>query len=176
MDDLSQVVKTNPEQVYQCFFFMKIIALTIQMRRTSQKLVTQNISRWKETLSQKLDFSENPTALTLLSKVPPCTIILVQDRFFNLPIWKPMAQAFQNTLSFDQFLFNSRSNFHLNLVHWNSLHPKSAILTSFLGQTPHILCENRKTITNNQHHWKAGSVAVILSLRVGVQHVQKVVQ
>ena len=197
---------------------MKIIALTIQMCRTSKKLVTQNISRWKETLSQKLDFSENPTALTLLSKVPQCTIILVQDRFFNLPIWKPMAQhpvyfkknsaapfgnrspllrgawicswahlqnlqggaapphltetrwtekdkflclsappvqaphferllcwmgvarysrnysgcqAFQNTLTFDQYLFNSRSNFHLNLVHLNSLHPKSAILTIF---------------------------------------------
>ena len=60
---------------------MKIIALTIQMRRTSKKLVTQNISRWKETLSKKLGFSENPTALTLLSKVPPCTIVLVQDRF-----------------------------------------------------------------------------------------------
>ena len=73
------------------FFLMKIIALTIQMRRTSQKLVAQNISRWKETLSQKLGFSKNLTALTLLSKVPPCTIIVVQDRFFNLTIWKPMA-------------------------------------------------------------------------------------
>ena len=155
---------------------MKIIAMTIQIPRTSQKLVTQNISRWKETLSQKLGFSENPTALTLLSKVPPCTIILVQDRFFNLTIWKPMAQAFQNTLTFDWYLFNSRSNFHVNLVHWNSLHPKNAILPTFLGQTPHFLCENHKTRTNNLHHRKAGSVAVILSLRVGVQHIQKVVQ
>ena len=60
---------------------MKIIAMTIQITRTSQKLVTQNISPWKETLSKKLGFSVNPTALTLLSKVRPCTIILVQDRF-----------------------------------------------------------------------------------------------
>ena len=158
------------------FFLMKIIAMTIQITRTSQKFVTQNISPWKETLSKKLGFSVNPTALTLLSKVRPCTIILVQDRFFNLTIWKPTAQAFQNTLTFDRYLFNSRSNFHVNLVHWNSLHPKKAILPTFLGQTPHFLCENHKTRTNNLHHRKAGSVAVILSLRVGVQHIQKVVQ
>ena len=157
-------------------FLVKIIALTIQMRRTSKKSATQNISRQKETLSQKLGFSENPTALTLLSKVPPCRIILVQNWFFNLTIWKPMAQAFQNTLTFDQYRFNSRSNFYVNLVHWNSLHPKNAIIPTFLGQTPHFLCENHKTRTCILHHRKAGSVAVILSLRVGVQHLQKVVQ
>ena len=155
---------------------MKIIAMTIQITRTSQKLVTPNISRWKETLSQKLGFSENPTALTLLSKVPPSTIILVQDRFFNLTIWKPTAQTFQNTLTFERYLFNSMSNFHANLVNWNSLHPINAILPTFLGQTPHFLCENEKNRTDNLHHRKAWSVAVILSLRVGVQHIQKVVQ
>ena len=155
---------------------MKIIAMTIQITRTSKKLVTQNISPWKETLSKKLGFSVNPTALTLLSKVRPCTIILVQDRFFNLTIWKPTAQAFQNTLTFDRYLFNSMSNFHANLVHWNSLHPINAILPTFLGQTPHFLCENEKNRTDNLHHRKAWSVAVILSLRVGVQHIQKVVQ
>ena len=146
------------------------------MLKTSPKLVAPNIWLWKDTLSKKAAFPKNPTALTLLSKVPPCTIILVQDRFFNLTIWKPMAQAFQNTLTFDRYLFNSRSNFHVNLVHWNSLHPKNAVLPTFLGQTPHFLCENHKTRTNNLHHRKAGSVAVILSLRVGVQHIQKVVQ
>ena len=40
-----------------------------------------------------------------------------------------MAQAFQNTLTFDRYLFNSRSNFHVNLVHWNLLHPKNAIFS-----------------------------------------------
>ena len=87
-----------------------------------------------------------------------------------------MAQAFQNTLTFDQYLFNSRRNFYVNLVHWNSLHPKNAILPTFLVQTPHFLCKNEKNITDNLHHRKAWSVAVILSLRVGVQHIQKVVQ
>ena len=86
-------------------------------------------------------------------------IILVQDRFLNLTIWKPSAQAFQKTLTFDWYLFNSRGNFHVNLVHWNSLHPKNAILLTFLGQTPHFLCENHKTRTNNLHHWIAGSAA-----------------
>ena len=64
----------------------------------------------------------------------------------------------------------------MNFVHWNSLHQKNAILPTFLGQTPHFLCEKHKTRTNNLHHWKAGSVAVTLSLSVGVQHIQKGVQ
>ena len=71
---------------------------------------------------------------------------------------------------------NSMSKFHANLVHWNSLHPINAILPTFLGQTPHFLCENEKNRTDNLHHRKAWSVAVILSLRVGVQHIQKVGQ
>ena len=120
---------------------MKIIAMTIQITRTSQQLVTQNISPWKETLSKKLGFSKNPTALTLLNKVPPCTIILVQDRFVNLTIWKAMAPAFQNTLTFDWYLFNSRSNLHMNLVNWNSLNP---FYLFFLGQTLHFLCEKKQ--------------------------------
>ena len=39
------------KSVKPTIFLMKIIALTIQMRRTSKKVVSQNISRWKETLS-----------------------------------------------------------------------------------------------------------------------------
>ena len=65
---------------------------------------------------------------------------------------------------------------NVNLVHWNSLHPKKAIIPTFSGQTPNVLGENQKTRTNNIHHRKAGFVAVILSLRVGVQHIRKVVQ
>ena len=53
---------------------------------------------------------------------------------------------------------------------------RQKILPTFLGKTPNFLCETHKTRTNNLYHWKAGSVAVILSLRVGVQHIQKVVQ
>ena len=98
----------------------------------------------------------------------------MQNRIFYWTIWKPTVQAFQKTLTFDRYLFNSRSNFHVNLVHWNSLHQKWPFYLLFLGQTPHFLCENHKTRSDNQHHRKAGSVAVILSLRVGVQHIQKV--
>ena len=94
----------------------------------------------------------------------------VQCYFSNPTIWKPTAPAFQNTLSFAQYLFNSRSNMRVNLVHWNSLHSKKAILPTFSGLTPHFLGENHKTRTNIIQHRKAGSVAVILSLRVGVQH------
>ena len=64
---------------------------------------------------------------------------------------------------------------NVNLVHWNSLHPKKAIIPTFSEQTPNFLGENQKTRTKNLYHRKAGSVAVILSLRVGVQHIQKVV-
>ena len=59
---LNNSKKTDPEQVLKKFV-EKIIALTILMRRTCQKNVT-------------------PTALTLLSKVLPCTNILVQPFFF----------------------------------------------------------------------------------------------
>ena len=91
-----------------------------------------------------------------------------------LVIRKPTPTAFQNTLTFNQYIFNYRSNMHVNLVHWNSLHTKRAIIPTFSGQTPYFLGENRKTRTNNLHHRKTGSVAIILSLRVGVQHTQKV--
>ena len=40
------------------FCLMKIIALTIQMRRTSPQLVTPSNSPWKETLSHKIGSSE----------------------------------------------------------------------------------------------------------------------
>ena len=73
MNDLLQVVKTDPEQVCQ-YFLMKISALTIQMRSTGRKISHTKHFMVNETLSQKLGFSKNPTALTLLSKVPPCTI------------------------------------------------------------------------------------------------------
>ena len=75
--------------------------------------------------------------------------------------------AFQNTITFLRYLINSGSNMHVNLVHWDSLY------LLFSGQTPHFLCENYKTITYNPHYRIAGSVAVILSLRVGVRHVYK---
>ena len=65
---------------------------------------------------------------------------------------------------------------HVNLMLWNSLHPKKAIIPTSSGHTLNFLGENHKTRTNNLHHWKAGSVAVVLSLRVGVQYIQKVVQ
>ena len=54
--------------------------------------------------------------------------------------------------------------------------PKKAIYILFFGQTPHFLGEKLKTRTDNLDHWKTGSVAVILSLSVGVQHKQKVAQ
>ena len=57
------------------------------MRKTIKKLVAPNICDEKRRLAEnKFFFSKNLTALTILSKVLPCTIILVQDRFFNLTI------------------------------------------------------------------------------------------
>ena len=119
---------------------------------------------------QKKGFSENATAHPFLIKVPKMHNFLGAMFLFNLTIWKPTTPAFQNTLTFASYLFNSRSNMRENLVHWNSLHSKKAILPTFLGQTPQFLCENYKNRTYNLHHQKAWSVAVILSLRVGVQH------
>ena len=156
------------------FFFMKIIALMIQKHRTSKKLVTQNSSRWKEAFSQLFRKSN---CTDTFEQSPTMHGYFGARQIFYLTIWRPKAQAFQNTFLFDQYLFNSRSNFHMDWVHWNSLHPKRPFYLLFLkGKTPHFLCENHKTRSNNQHHQKAGFVAVILSLRVGVKHIQKVVQ
>ena len=144
------------------------------MPRTSLKLVTSNISWRKDTLSKKkLVFLKIQLHLQRLNKVPSSTIFLLQHCYFNSPIGKHMAQVYQNTWPFDQYLLNSRSNMHVNFVYWISLHPKNGILPTFLGQTPHFISEKQKPRTSNLHHQKAGSVAVILSLRVGVQHIQK---
>ena len=63
----------------------------------------------------------------------------------------------------------------MNFFYWISLHQKGHF-THFLGQTPHFISEKQKPRTGNLHHWKSGSVAVILSLKVGVQHIQQVAQ
>ena len=123
---------------------MKITTWTIQTPRTIPKLVTHNIARWKQTLSKKSGFPENPTARTFLIKVPKNTFFWVQRSFSNPTIWKPTAPAFQNTLTFAQYLFNSRSNMRVNLVHWNSLHSKKAILPTFSWQTPLFLVKITK--------------------------------
>ena len=62
---------------------------------------------------------------------------------------------------------------HVILVYWNSLHPKMAILPTFLGQNPHFLSGKQKTRSINIHHRKSESVAVFFSLREGVQYIQK---
>ena len=46
----------------------------------------------------------------------------------------------------------------MNLVHLNSLDMKKILLPKFSGLITHFLVENRKTRTNNLHHWKAGSL------------------
>ena len=94
-------------------------------------------------------------------------------RFFQFIHLKDDSRRDLEHLNFDQCLLNSRSNLHVNLVHSNSLHPQKAILPMFLGQTPRFLGEKLKNSTNNLHHQKALSVAVILSLMVVVQHLQK---
>ena len=126
---------------------------------------------------QKIWFSWKSNCTYVLIKVPKKnTNLWVQRYFCNPIIWKPTVPLFQNTLTFAQYLFNSRSNMRVNIVHWNSLHSKKAILPTFSGQTPHFLGEIHKTRTYNGHHRKAWSVAVILSLRVGFQHIHKIVK
>ena len=84
----------------------------------------------------------------------------MQYRFFNQTIGKASAPAYQNTLTFDQYLCISKSNVLVNLVYVNSLHTKKAILFAFLGQTPHFLSEKQKTKSNNLHHQKVWSTIV----------------
>ena len=63
------------------FFLLNIIALAIQLPRTSPNFVSPKMSLWKDTLHPKIAVPENPIAFTLLSKVQPSTNILVQHYF-----------------------------------------------------------------------------------------------
>ena len=51
-----------------CFFFIKIIAMAIQLPRTSPKLVAPNIWLWKKHTFQKAAFPENPFHLNFWVK------------------------------------------------------------------------------------------------------------
>ena len=94
---------------------------------------------------KKAVFPGIPTALTILSKVPESTIISNKYHLFYLSIWKLMVRAFQNTFTFDQYLFNSRSKMHVNLGHLVSLHPKNALLPTFSVKNNFFLVPSKKT-------------------------------
>ena len=108
--------KTNPEQVWQ-IFVMHLIALTVQAPRYSQQLVTPILSRWKVKQTKNL---ANFIAFTFLRKAP---LFWCNTVFFNQIICRTMTKSFQNTLTFDWYLFYSRSIMLVHLVYWNSLHP-----------------------------------------------------
>ena len=65
---------------------------------------------------------------------------------------------------------------HVNLDYMISLHPQKAILHTFSGQIQLFLGKMQETKPKNLHHHKAGSVAGLLSLRLKVHHLQKMVQ
>ena len=94
--------------------------------------------------------------LQLLCKFPYSTIFYAAQ-FFNPTIRKPTTTAFQNTWSFDQYLFNSMSNMNVNLFHWNSLHSKKAIIPTFVRTFTKFSRWKNNNRTNNLHHLKAGS-------------------
>ena len=98
---------------------------------------------------------------------------ITNEQSDNFVIRKPKATAFENTWTYNQYLFNYMSNMHIKLVHWNLLHPKNSIIPTFSGHILNFLCENHKTRTNNLHHQKAGSIVVVLSLRLGIQHIPR---
>ena len=93
------------------------------------------------------------------------------NNFFNPTIGKHMAPSYQKTLTFDQYLINSRSNLHVNLVYRISL----PSLPTLLEQTANFISDKKKTRTKNLYYRKAGCVPVNLSERVGVKSIQKVV-
>ena len=137
-----------------------------KLTMTIPKLVTSNISRWKEKLSKKNWFPENKLHLQLLCEVPHSTIFFMQHRLLSLTIRKPTTTAIQNPWTFDQYIFYSMSNMHVCLVHWNSQHLIKAIKPTFFFRTytKKKFVENHNTRTNNLHHQKSGSVGVVLYL------------
>ena len=136
---------------------MKITTWTIQTPRTIPKLVTHNIARWKQTLSKNQVFLKIQLHVHFWSKCQKNTIVWVQCYFSNPTIWKPMAPAFQNTITFAQYLFNSRSNMRVNLAHWNSLHQKKKIFP-ILIRIPEISAQIPPT-----SFWMGSSWEVVVS-------------
>ena len=60
---------------------MKIITWTVQTPRTIPKLVTPNISQWKETLSQKLGFLKKTNCIYAFDQSP------TKHKYFFLQNW-----------------------------------------------------------------------------------------
>ena len=65
---------------------------------------------------------------------------------------------------------------HVKLVHWNSLHSKKAILTTFLGQTPYFLGENHNNQILQHAPLKSWVRCNFFEPKGGVLHIQEVVQ
>ena len=150
--------------IYQyIFFLMKIIAMTIQSPRTSPKLVPHNIWLWKNTLSKKQLFLKIQLHLHFWVKSHKAPFFTFNTIFFNKTIWQPTVPAFQNTFTFYQYRFNSRSSMHVNLDYMISLHLKNSILPTFSGQTLLFLGKKQETRTNTLHHHKAWSNAFFLA-------------
>ena len=63
--------------------------------------------------------------------------------FFQLNNLEVDGPTFKKTFTFDHYLFNSRSNKHVNLDYLISMHPKKAILPTILGQF--FLVKNKKS-------------------------------
>ena len=113
--------------------------------------------------------------LQLLSKVSPSTIFFLQHSFFlQFNHQKTNNHSISDQLNFWSLSFQFYESYVCKLSALELNAPKKAIIPTFSGQTPNFLGKNHKTRTNNKHRRKAGSYAVILSLRVGVQHIQKV--
>ena len=85
-------------------------------------------------------FPENPAALKFFSKGPPKRHHFGVTLFLRPNHLKANGHSIQNTLIFYQNLFNSRSNMHLNLVFWLSLHPKKGLFLQ-LFQDKHNIFE-----------------------------------
>ena len=76
--------------------------------------------------------------------------------------------AYQTTLTFDQYPFNFRSTVHVNWDGWISLHPKKAILPTFLGQTPNCLGEKQKKKIEQPTPLESWVCYIFLEPKVGV--------
>ena len=131
-------------------------------------MVTLNCSRWRRHFPISMFFLKIQLNSHFEGKFHQATIFLF-NTFFQPEHLKANGHSISEHLDywsksyqfFDLYAF-------VNLVYWNSLHPKNAILPTFSGQTLHFLGKMKKNWTNNLHHRKAVSVAVLL--RVGVQH------
>ena len=145
-----------------------IWSTSLHWQDNCQALV-QNWLLWKDQPSKIPVISENPTALTLLSKVPQSKAFLFNTIFWTKPSVSQRSQHFRTLLVFIYTFSILRVICMLTWTTWFHCTKKKTFY--LLSRTNTTFSRFKK----KTHHWKAGSITGFFSLRLRACHIKKTV-